>query len=245
MNSAIFGYLLLLSACACTKLPPTFKKCNRNQNDLNECLSKAVKDAIEQLNRPFRDVGLPSMEPLEIPELTVGAGTGAVGLVQHFKNMKVHGFSKPETTKFEFDLGKKIALLQCTFAEVKTVAEYDVNGKILVLPVYGKGTSTIKMENVTGTETFIMEKYEKKGQKYLKVVEGKLVLTPGLVKFKLENLFDGDKTLGDNINSVMNENWKEVFADVKSSYEEAYSQIVETIFNNLLAKVPYDELFEK
>ena len=90
-----------------------------------------------------------------------------------------------------------------------------------------------------------MEEYEKKGQKYLKVVEGKLVLTPGLVKFKLENLFDGDKTLGDNINSVMNENWKEVFADVKSSYEEAYSQIVETIFNNLLAKVPYDELFEK
>ena len=80
---------------------PTFKKCNRNQNDLNECLSKAVKDAIEQLNRPFRDVGLPSMEPLEIPELTVGAGTGAVGLVQHFKNMKVHGFTKPETTKFE------------------------------------------------------------------------------------------------------------------------------------------------
>ena len=46
---------------------------------------------------------------------------------------------------FRFDLGKKIALLQCTFAEVKTVAEYDVNGKILVLPVYGKGTSTIKM----------------------------------------------------------------------------------------------------
>ncbi|KAJ3651196.1 hypothetical protein Zmor_017248 [Zophobas morio] len=78
MNRAIFGCFLLLSACTCTKLPPTFKKCNRNQKDFNECLSKAVKDAIEQLNRPFRDEGLPSLEPLEIPELTVGAGTGAV-----------------------------------------------------------------------------------------------------------------------------------------------------------------------
>ncbi|KAJ3651198.1 hypothetical protein Zmor_017250 [Zophobas morio] len=242
MNPAIFGYLLLLSACTCTKLPPTFKKCNRSQKDLNECLSKAVKDAIQQLTRPFREVGLPSLEPLEIPQLTIAAGTGALGLAQNFKNMKVYGFSKPEATKFELDLDKKVALLHCTFAEVKIVAEYDVNGKILVLPVYGKGTSTILMENVTALQTYIMEEYEKKGQKYLKVVEGNLVFTPGLVRFKLENLFDGNKRLGDNINTVMNENWQEVYNDVKSSYAEAFSQVLEIVFNNLLAKIPFDEL---
>ncbi|KAJ3651195.1 hypothetical protein Zmor_017248 [Zophobas morio] len=87
MNRAIFGCFLLLSACTCTKLPPTFKKCNRNQKDFNECLSKAVKDAIEQLNRPFRDEGLPSLEPLEIPELTVGAGTGASSYEEVFNQI--------------------------------------------------------------------------------------------------------------------------------------------------------------
>ena len=87
-----------------------------------------------------------------------------------------------------------------------------------------------------------MEEYEKKGQKYLKVVEGNLVFTPGLVRFKLENLFDGNKRLGDNINTVMNENWQEVYNDVKSSYAEAFSQVLEIVFNNLLAKIPFDEL---
>ena len=64
-------------------------------------MSKAVDDAIKQLEQPFKEVGLPTLEPLEIPALTIGAGTGAVGLVQNFQNVKIYGFTKPEFTKFE------------------------------------------------------------------------------------------------------------------------------------------------
>jgi hypothetical protein len=68
---------------------------------VNECLSAAVDDAIRQLDKPFKQVGLPSLEPLEIPAVTIEAGTGAVGLQQNFKNVKIYGFTKPESTKFE------------------------------------------------------------------------------------------------------------------------------------------------
>jgi hypothetical protein len=91
--------------------------------------------------------------------------------------------------------------------------------------------------------TFTFEEYDKKGQKHFKILDKKMDLVPSLLKFKLDNLFDGDKALGDNINQVMNDNWSEVYADVKSSYEEAFSQIFSGIFSNLLGKVSVSELF--
>ncbi|RZC37939.1 JHBP domain containing protein, partial [Asbolus verrucosus] len=60
---------------------------------------------------------------------------------------------------------------------------------------------------------------------------------------KLDNLFNGDKILSDNVLQIMNENWAEVFADVKSSYEDAFAQVASGIFGNLLAKVPAAEIF--
>ncbi|KAJ3618506.1 hypothetical protein MTP99_006486 [Tenebrio molitor] len=244
MKNSILICSLLVAACTCAKLPSTFKKCKKDQPDVNECLSTAVDDAIRQLDKPFKQVGLPSLEPLEIPAVTIEAGTGAVGLQQNFKNVKIYGFTKPESTKFEIDLEKKTAKLEMIVPEIKILAEYDVNGKILLLPVYGEGPGTVIMKNMHGKLTFTFEEYEKKGEKHLKIIEGKLKMQPESVHFNFENLFNGDKALGDNINKVMNENWEEVFSDVKSSYEDAFGQIVTGLFNGLLAKVPISELLE-
>jgi hypothetical protein len=49
--------------------------------------------------------------------------------------------------------------------------------------------------------------------------------------------------LSDNIHQVMNENWKEVFGDVKSGYEEAFGKIFTSVLSNFLSRVPITELF--
>ena len=58
-----------------------------------------------------------------------------------------------------------------------------------------------------------------------------------------DNLFDGDKALSDNVNNVINENWRDVFNDVKSGYEEAGAKVAESVFSSLLSKVTASELF--
>jgi hypothetical protein len=80
-------------------LAATFKKCNRKRDDLDQCLSTAVADAVRQLGQPQSAIGLPSLEPLEIPSLTVGAGTGPVGFAQNFHNVKIKGLTKDFTLK--------------------------------------------------------------------------------------------------------------------------------------------------
>lgn len=68
-------------------------------------------------------------------------------------------------------------------------------------------------------------------------------MSPKLIKFDLQNLFNGDKALADNVLKVLNENWEEVFGDVKSGYENAFSQIFTGIFSRLLDRVSVDDLF--
>lgn len=56
---------------------------------------------MSQLDQPIRELGLPSLNPLKVPELTIEAGTSAVGLRQKFTNIKIYGVNKLECSKME------------------------------------------------------------------------------------------------------------------------------------------------
>ena len=82
-------------------LASEFIKCDLKQNDFQECLTTAVQKAIRELNRPFRKVNLLGMEPLEIPELTIAAGSRIVFTQQIFKHLKLSGFNETTCSKVE------------------------------------------------------------------------------------------------------------------------------------------------
>ena len=69
-------------------------------------------------------------------------------------------------------------------------------------------------------------------------------LDPETISYHFENLFNGDKQLGDNINAVLNENSKEVFQDVKSGYENGIAMVLLQIINNLFSKLSMEEAFD-
>ncbi|CAH1383474.1 unnamed protein product [Tenebrio molitor] len=225
-------------------LAATFKKCNRKRDDLDQCLSTAVADAVRQLGQPQSAIGLPSLEPLEIPSLTVGAGTGPVGFAQNFHNVKIKGLTKDFTLKAKMDTKENILNLEFVYADFRIEADYEIDGRILVLPIRGKGPGLLVLERVKLNFNFFLEEYEKKNKKHYRVTKSEMAIEPGSIQFTLSNLFDGDKALGDNINQVLNDNWKEVFADVKSGYESGLGQVISSLFQNLLDKVPISDLFD-
>lgn len=59
----------------------------------------------------------------------------------------------------------------------------------------------------------------------------------------MSNLFNGDKALGDNMNKFLNENWKEIFTELKPSIEEAFSAIFEVYSKRILERVQFKNLF--
>ena len=58
-----------------------------------------------------------------------------------------------------------------------------------------------------------------------------------------ENLFNGDKALGDNMNLFLNENWQDILKELKPSISEALSQIFAALINAVFGKVPYNEIW--
>lgn len=84
---------------------------------------------------------------------------------------------------------------------------------------------------------------DKKGTKYLKLLKVEVEANPTIVKYHFDNLFNGDKTLGDEMNKVLNENWKEVFSSIKDAYIKIQEGLFFNIGSQVLNKIPYDELF--
>lgn len=63
--------------------------------------------------------------------------------IKRAKNMISLGI----TRCFSFDFDKKVATFDIIVPEVVLKSDYEINGKILLLPVYGKGLSTIQLSN--------------------------------------------------------------------------------------------------
>lgn len=78
---------------------------------------------------------------------------------------------------------------------------YDVDARILILPIKGQGPFKLVFDDVTFIFTMQFEFYDKDGQMYSKMVNSTLEWEAGKSKYQLDNLFNGDKTLGAFLNS--------------------------------------------
>lgn len=100
------------------------------------------------------------------------------------------------------------------------------------------------LEDVTIEALYNFEQVKRKGKTYMNFKDYTFNVSLKGVTFNFENLFNGDKRLGDNINKVLNENSLEVFEDVKHSYERAFGLVLKQLLNNLFSKVSIEEAFD-
>lgn len=78
---------------------------------------------------------------------------------------------------------------------------------------------------------------------YAKATELKMKLEPSRVSYKLENLFNGQKDLSDNLHILINENWREVFNELQADISGGMSLIFKSVLNKALSKYPLEQLF--
>jgi Holliday junction resolvasome RuvABC ATP-dependent DNA helicase subunit len=88
------------------------------------------------------------------------------------------------------------------------------------------------------------EEVKKKGKTHMKFVSGEGTFKPSSIVFHFDNLFNGDKLLGDEINRVVNENWKLLFEDIEDTFLDAMTKILINILNHFFSKVSIEEAFD-
>ncbi|KAF2900822.1 hypothetical protein ILUMI_05361 [Ignelater luminosus] len=245
MNRGIITLFLVVAFSYAAKLPSGYQTCKHDDPNFSECLKTAVQDAFSRLNNGISTFKVPPLEPVNIPSITIGEGKGAVNVVQNYKSFDLYGVGTSQIGKFEAKLtdNEFTVEAEADTPEVRFEADYSFNGRVLLLPIVGDGKCVVKLQNLKTKFTLRAESFEKGGKKYLKVKDMTIKLTPGKVIYNFEHLFNGDQRLGEEMNKVLNDNWKEVYNDIGDQYETVLQEVFIDYANKIFGHVPYDDLF--
>lgn len=91
------------------------------------------------------------------------------------------------------------------------------------------------------TELFGQE-YKKNGKNFLRIKDMKIKYDLSDVKIQLDNLFNGDKALGQRMNDFLNENWKSLAEEVRPLMNKALVDILRASIDKLFDSFSYDDL---
>ena len=120
-----------------------------------------MRDSVQVAVKRFADgapeVGIKSLEPLEITALTIGEGTGPVNVQQNFRNIKLHGLTKSKVLNYKADVPHYRLYCESISPALRLEAEYELSGRILLLPVQGKGDCNVTLINAWLNHTLLLE----------------------------------------------------------------------------------------
>ncbi|CAK1555372.1 unnamed protein product [Leptosia nina] len=240
MLCQVLVFFLAVWSVSSLGLPDYIKSCSRNDPNLNICALKSANDSIHQFSLGDPERLMPSLDPLYVAEMRVHV-PDKNGLRIVFKDNYFKGFSKLQLVDLRFDLDKKFIIADALVnLDVKNV--YEISGKILLLPIRSSGDASIKLKNTLLHLQIWYEHVTKDdGQIHWNITKHSVKFEMERATFKLDNLFK-DKAIGDQINKLINEMWREVVAEVGPSICEYLTSSVLNNLSILFKQVPYEQL---
>ncbi|KAL4092097.1 hypothetical protein QTP88_026666 [Uroleucon formosanum] len=191
----VFG--IVSAAPTTVKLPKGFVQCKRSDPKLNECIKNSLKNAIPHLIKGVPSLGLYPIDPLRITQLGIDQGTGPVSIKLNFRDLDISNIGTVKINELYADLDNNNITLDVYFEKPITLdGNYDIKGKVIILPITGDGLCKISLDNLIAKVNVYLKPVVRNGQTYADIKEIKLTFTTTKLNMKLDNLFKGDKALG-------------------------------------------------
>ncbi|XP_055910644.1 uncharacterized protein LOC129945005 [Eupeodes corollae] len=240
--SVLLCFVFMLGAQA---FPADVERCHAGDV---ECIRKSAVNLLHKYSKTgYPEAGFPVLEPFTLKKFDISDGrSGSLSFKLNFKDVLVGGLSNvnfdkmvgfeadPKTSKFE---------LYGSLPKLTLRGKYTADGRILVLPIQGDGDADITIVKPKFSVKFKPSLNNQGGKTYLGIDKLKILIEPEKVQIKLTNLFHGDKTLGENLNLFLNENWSDVWTELQPSIHVAISEIVRSVALNVFKKFPYEDLY--
>ncbi|KAL5283568.1 to.2 family protein [Megaselia abdita] len=242
MKSSAILYLLVIGLVYAQT--DSLEKCKSGDT---KCIRHFINEVfnVEHQGVPF--LKIPSIKPIKGPLLSIKADKNSpVAVNLDFYDFEVT-FNRNITSSVK-GFGNQIngthrIRLRCEYITI--LADYKIDGKVLILPITGGGRSNLTFLDPEIIITIKSEPLEKDGKTYMKFTDFKLQM-PKLSRMitNLENLFNGDKALGDNMNKFLNENWSDVFHELVHPVVTGLGETAREYISKTLENIPYNELFK-
>ncbi|EDW84222.1 uncharacterized protein Dwil_GK14019 [Drosophila willistoni] len=228
-----------------SRLPSFLKVCYRDSPELNECAKESFLVLKPRLMDGIPELYIPPMEPLVVPEVKMDQDSGAIYLHSVYKNVKITGISKHTLNDLRIEPSKHKFVVSMTFPQLHMESDYSIKGKIMMMPLLGDGRCKVDLTNITMNTELVGQEYTKHGSTFLRIIDVKVKYELSNVHMHLDNLFNGDKALGERMNDFLNENWKSLAEEVRPLLTKALVDILRASIDKLFEVFSYDELLPK
>ncbi|XP_041450951.1 protein takeout isoform X1 [Drosophila obscura] len=245
MPRIIVALVLCLAVAVQADFPDDPKPCKYGDT---ECMVKFCNKLItDKATEGDASLNLVQLDPMTVDKMVLrqGANGSPVSIDLTFTDNKLYGnkdvrfkkmrgFGKEIATKHEMVMSSKVFSL---------VGNYSIKGQILVLPISGSGYSNMTMIGADVKISFTGKPVERNGEIYMEASDLKYYLKPKSQHYYFSNLFNGDKTLGDTMNTFLNENGAAIFSETKETIENAFAALYEPLMTRVFSKYPYAKYF--
>ncbi|KAK9879078.1 hypothetical protein WA026_003892 [Henosepilachna vigintioctopunctata] len=239
MFSILFSICLLIVFPAIGgQLPPYLKPCQLKSPDFTKCAIKNANSAIPSLLGGVKEFDVPSFTPLRIPLVQFSSGD----LFLNGTDLVLTGFPDFTVTNFLFDPEKRLMGLDLKNPKLEIDLQININGKIGSLRIEGNGPAKFILYAANYMYRLNYTTKQKKGKTHAIFEKDDFEIKPENLHIHIDNLFNGNKLLGDNMNKVLNENWPEVLKELRPVISEVVGSIIRRMLVNLFRKVPLEEL---
>ncbi|XP_050308147.1 protein takeout-like [Anthonomus grandis grandis] len=232
-------YIFVVNSAA---IPSYITPCHKSDPNFRKCCIENGNKALPHLMNGDKSIKLPVLSPFKLDKVEVNSGPN---LKITLTDISLYGFDTSTLKDLLFDFDNKIIEITMHSDMVQLIGTYDIKGKILVLPITGNGPANITIHD--GIFKYkVSYKMEKRGGfDYVKLDQknDKLDFTITEAYFQLDNLFEGNKAMGDNVNKFLNANQQDVLKEVGGAISGTVRAIAYTVGNAVLSNIPYDQLF--
>ncbi|XP_075975510.1 circadian clock-controlled protein daywake-like [Anticarsia gemmatalis] len=231
-----FLFLVFFVYSASGGAAPFITKC---KSDDTKCMKVSAQNAIPVVAAGIPELGVKQLDPLRIKYLDASSK----GLKLVLNDVVGTGLKGCVVKKIQRDVEKSklFVKLQCT---VDFVADYEMTGQLLILPIEGKGKAHVVLRKITiAAEVDMADSIGKDGEKHWNIkswthsydVKEKSTI-------ELENLFNGNELLGRAARELIATSSNEIVREVGPPIVKAVvAEIIENV-KNLFHNVPADEL---
>ncbi|PAA59740.1 hypothetical protein BOX15_Mlig021288g1 [Macrostomum lignano] len=239
---SILALLALATAALGARLPETSAVARTFSDDENESLNQYIKALLENLKEEMPngipDLNIPPLEPLHLPEIYADIEEGMAKVRLHMLDLLIEGLSGFVVREVKGDLNTMSFSLDLFLPEITGQSYYDMDGKVLIFPLYGRGMAGLKVNDLhfKGTARIVIKDMES-----IQLDHFNIHVEFSQIQIYLENIVGGGN-LGNVVNTLLNMLGKLLYDKFRDQILPPLNNIIKNALNEQLAKIKLSDL---
>ncbi|KAF2898202.1 hypothetical protein ILUMI_07977 [Ignelater luminosus] len=135
--------LLLLFICLSIskELPSYLPRCYLDDPEFNKCMLRAFNQIRPNVSNGIEEIGLPSLNPFLIPNMSVLEDTPLANFTVNLFNYTTAGLDNYDIKEFQFDPETMTFYFKIEFGTIIMFAFLEIDGHVANIPIRGKGSN--------------------------------------------------------------------------------------------------------